>query len=116
MWCIYVKVCLFVDTPKVINPIKSYTFQYGEIGKMMCLVESTPLPNFIYWIKNAYGQQTKIYPGTSGTDGMSVLYPSMKILKATTSDTGNYTCFVGNAVGISKSLVMNVNIAGSKKF
>lgn len=80
--------------------------------KLVCTVDSTLPITMIYWERIIKGVMSRINPGTVGTNGINPKNPSLTILHPTSADSGFYTCFAGNVVGINHSSPINVTVVG----
>lgn len=83
-----------------------------------CNVTSFPAYISVYWQRISFGITTKLtsdYCDRACIDGVTVLNPSLTILKAKTTDSGLYTCYITNKVGTGQSAVVNLTIVGGKK-
>lgn len=92
--------------------------KYGYNITINCYVlknNEFPVRN-IHWQYVNHGVLTTIEEGTPGISGSTIEVPSLTIQTATTSESGLYTCFATNDVGIGKSKASNVTVIGGIYF
>lgn len=88
---------------------------YGRNVTMKCNIHSTPYHTSVYWVKTTNGQSFLINTGMPGIQGVVPDNPSLTIEYAVLSDSGMYTCFAKNIVGIGKSSIsLNLTVIGRK--
>ncbi|CAG2214960.1 HMCN [Mytilus edulis] len=98
--------------PLVNIPLSNYSSNYGKEVTIECTVLALPKVKKIVWEKSVYGEITSINARTYGIRGSIVNNPSLTILNATITDSGDYTCFAENNVGIGKSQTTSLNVNG----
>lgn len=102
----------FSENPTVFVPFDTISVDFGAEMKLSCNVDSTLPITIVYWEKIINGIRSRINYGTVGTTGINANNPSLTILYSTSADSGFYSCFAGNAVGISHSSTINVTVVG----
>lgn len=81
-----------------------------------CTVYSNLPLTDVYWTKYANGMKTIISAGRSGITGSTLDVPSLTILNATLTDSGDYACVVKNGIGIGKSKISKLTVYGGLFF
>ncbi|CAC5368999.1 HMCN [Mytilus coruscus] len=100
------------ENPSVFVPLDKISANFGAKMKLLCTVESTLPITIVYWERIINGVLSRVNHGTVGTDGINAKNPSLTILHSTSADSGFYTCFAGNVVGINHSSPINVTVVG----
>lgn len=103
---------LIIGVPMVTIPLANFSSSYGKEVTIECSVVAIPDVIKIFWSKSVNGERTTINAGTLGTRGSMVDNPSLTILNATITDSGGYTCFAENKVGIGMSRATYLNVHG----
>lgn len=68
----------------------------------------------MYWQKIFNGTTINITSQSPGIDGVRISRPSLRILKAAPSDSGQYICFAVNIAGTGHSNSINLTVLGGK--
>lgn len=102
----------FSENPSVFVPFDMISVDFGAEITLSCNVDSTLPITIVYWERIVNGVMSRINHGTVGTNGINSRNPSLIILHSTSADSGFYTCFAGNVVGISHSSQINVTVVG----
>lgn len=106
--------CFVSETPTIFVPLVQISTNFGAQIKLFCTVNSTLPITIVYWERIINGVLSRVNHGTVGTDGINANNPSLTIFHSTSADSGFYTCFAGNAVGINYSSPINVTVVGGK--
>lgn len=75
---------------------------------------SVPVLRNVYWHKIFNGTTTLITSNTSSIAGVRKTKPSLTILNAIPSDSGQYVCYGVNIVGTGHSNSINLTVIGGK--
>lgn len=97
-------------------PLANYSSDYGKEVTIECTVTAIPDVIKIFWEKSVNGEISSINARTLGIQGSIVKNPSLIILNATLTDSGYYTCFAENKVGIGMSRTTYLNVHGGLIF
>ncbi|VDI13642.1 Hypothetical predicted protein, partial [Mytilus galloprovincialis] len=100
------------EIPIIFVPLDKLSTNFGAKIKLFCTVNSTLPITIVYWERIVNGVLSRVNHGTVGTNGINANNPSLTILHSTSADSGLYTCFAGNAVGINYSSPINVTVVG----
>lgn len=92
----------------------SYEAMFGEEVAIPCIIESNPVHTHVYWEKKADGVTTRITSTTSGIIGATIQNPTLVILFSTILDSGLYTCYAENLIGIGRSRATSLTIYGGR--
>lgn len=68
----------------------------------------------MYWQKIFNGTTINITSNSPGIAGAMIARPSLTLLKAAPSDSGQYKCFAVNIAGIGHSNSINLTVLGGK--
>lgn len=68
----------------------------------------------MYWEKKNGGEVITLTSQTKGIRGITVGTPSLTILFVTSTDTGSYTCFAINNVGVGESKTAELKVIAGK--
>lgn len=88
---------------------------YGQNITLECNVTSIPVNTNVYWQKIKDGTVTNITSFNHNVNGVTVIEPSLTILKAAMSDSGMYACHAENLIGTGQSNFTNLTVVGGKK-
>lgn len=87
---------------------------YGHNHTINCQIVSVYDLTNVYWQKMFNGTISNITTGRPGIDGAGITKPSLTILKADPSDSGQYACYAMNIAGTGQSNFINVTVFGGK--
>lgn len=91
-----------------------YDIPYGHNHTITCRVMAVPVFTKIYWQKISNGTTMNITSNSPGIDGARITRPSLTILKAAPSDSGQYICIAENVAGMGQSNSINLTVLGGK--
>lgn len=103
-----------IDVPLVEIEVREHTAHYGEELTIHCNVTSSPVHKTVYWEKRNGGEVIPLTSQTKGIRGITVEAPSLTIIFVTSTDTGSYTCFAKNNVGVGESRTAELKVIASK--
>lgn len=89
-----------------------YSVDYGKEITIECRDSAIPKVDEIVWEKTANRIKSAIDKRSSGIIGSVIDNPSLTILNATLTDSGDYVCFAKNKVGIGKSQQTRLTVHG----
>lgn len=87
---------------------------YGHTITLECNVTSIPVNTNVYWQRTTDGTVTNITSFDLNVNGVTVMEPSLTILKATVTDSGMYTCNAENLIGTGQSDTTNLTVVGGE--
>lgn len=104
----------FIDVPLVEVGVREQTAHFGEELTIHCNVTSSPVHKTVYWEKRNGDEVITLTSQTKGIRGITVGTPSLTIIFVTSTDTGSYTCFAKNNVGVGKSRTTELKVIAGK--
>lgn len=105
---------IIINIPSVYVDATDIIVEYGLNVTLNCNVTSFPVHFYVYWQRISNGTTTNITSSQAGIHGVSNILPSLIILMIKSADSGLFTCFALNIVGIGYSDVVNLTVTGGK--
>ncbi|CAC5426426.1 unnamed protein product [Mytilus coruscus] len=96
--------------PNVEVEVREQTAHFGEELSIQCTVQSDPVHGKVYWEKRNGDEVTSLTSQTKGIRGITIDQPSLTIMFVASTDTGSYTCYAQNSVGVGKSKTTKLNV------
>lgn len=110
----FIQWCFLTGIPIVTAESDSSVVSYGQNHTIRCNIKSVPVFTIIYWQQISNGTTINITSNSPGITGITISTPSITILKATPSNSGQYMCFAVNIAGIGQSISINLNVVGGR--
>ncbi|CAC5410866.1 HMCN [Mytilus coruscus] len=89
--------------PKVFIGLSKYTTKLGDGVTLLCTVKAHPKHGLVYWTKTSADSVVILKEGATGTDGITVVTPSLTFRTTEISDSGDYICYATNEIGTGMS-------------
>lgn len=104
---------IYIEGTPLVDVAKAYHFvDYGKEITIECRILAIPKVDEIVWEKTFNGIQSVINNKSPGIRGSTFNNPSLTILNATLTDSGDYTCLAKNKVGIGRSHKTTLTVHG----
>ncbi|CAC5425257.1 HMCN [Mytilus coruscus] len=107
-----VNVTVIGGIPKVEITSVTQIVEYGQPFTLDCNITSFPNYTSVYWQQLSNGTTSNITSDYPGLSDITTMFPSMTIMKAVSTESGLYTCYAVNIVGIGYSDAVNVTVIG----
>ncbi|XP_069133471.1 serine-rich adhesin for platelets-like isoform X3 [Argopecten irradians] len=101
------------NIPTVAISENAYATDTGNTISLECTVSANPAHTTVFWQRNVGSGTESITIDDVNYSGSTVNSPSLTVLNADTSDTGNYTCFATNSVGTGQSSATILTVTGN---
>ncbi|CAC5425775.1 HMCN [Mytilus coruscus] len=100
-----------IDIPEVIVPFETYKTGVDYSVTLICRIKAViPTVTKVYWQRYINNATAVILSGSTGIGGVTLDNPSLTILSAKESMSGEYTCFAINSVGTGSSLPTSLKV------